>query len=95
MLKNSEINLRRNMKGAKRTKKIYFIDTNIFVRTVVEDEDAKQLQESKAFLEMVRSGRIKAATSSLILAEMSWVLGSAYKLTKKEILPYSAGIVNL
>lgn len=73
----------------------YFIDTNIFLRIIVEDSDKKQIEGAKLFLEALRAGRIKGFTSALVLAEVNWVLSSFYKLSKELIIPYLAGIASL
>lgn len=85
------------MKGNKEKKKglVYFIDTNIFLRVIVKDENEKQLKESKKLLELIRLGYVKASISSLILAEVNWVLASYYNLSKEESISYLEGIMNL
>ena len=74
---------------------VFFIDTNIFLRTIVQDKNRKQIEEAKVFLELVRSEDIRAVTSNLVLAEVNWVLSSTYGLSKRAIIPYLAGIVSL
>ena len=85
------------MKGdnEKKKDKVYYIDTNIFLRVIIKDENEKQFEESKKLLELIRSGYIRGRISSLILAEVNWVLASFYNLSKEEILPYLKGILNL
>lgn len=85
------------MRGNREKKKgsAYFIDTNIFLRVIVKGENEKQFEESKRLLELIRLGYIKASISSLILAEVNWVLASYYNLSKGEVIPYLEGIVNL
>ena len=51
----------------------YFIDTNIFLRVLIKD-DEKTFSGCIRFLELVREDKIKAFTSSLVLAEACWTL---------------------
>ncbi len=74
--------------------KKYFIDTNVFLRVLIK-EDKKTFLECKKLFERIKKGEIQAYTSSLVLAEIHWVLNSFYKLQKKEILKALASILNL
>ncbi len=62
----------------------YFIDTNIFIR-VLELEDKKVFDECHKFLNLVKNSKIKAFTSSTVLSEIVWVLGSSYNESKNNI----------
>lgn len=83
------------MNAHKRVKEAYFIDTNVFLRAIVRDKNVKKMEESKVFLELVRLGKINAFTSSMVFAEVNWVLSSTYKLLKQQIIQYLVGIINL
>lgn len=72
----------------------YFIDSNIFLRTLIK-EDEKTFKECYQFLNLIQSKKIKAFTSSLILAEISWVLGGFYKFKKLEVVNALQSIINL
>jgi predicted nucleic-acid-binding protein len=74
--------------------KAYFIDTNIFLRALTND-DAKKYADVIAFLEEVKRGRYKAYSSSIVLAEMVWTLLSYYKLSKNNVVKSIESIVNL
>ena len=63
----------------------YFIDTNIFLRVAII-EDKKTFEECEKVLSAVKSGLIDAVTSSVVLAEMVWVLGKSYNEPKKKIV---------
>jgi predicted nucleic-acid-binding protein len=54
------------------------VDTNVMVRLITRD-DEKQVKAAEAF---VRKG---AWVSHLVLAETTWVLGSAYDLSDAQI----------
>ena len=72
----------------------YFIDTNIFLR-VLEFENNKIFEECAKVLDLVRSSKIKAYTSTTVLAEIVWVLGSTYHESKAKIAKSISGIVKL
>lgn len=60
----------------------YFIDTNIFIRVFVK-ENEKTFKKCCEFLQLVEKKKIKAWTSSLVLVEIDWVLESFYKFKKQ------------
>lgn len=60
----------------------YFIDANIFLRVFVK-ENEKHYKECFNLLKLVKNGKIKAFTSSLVIAEVNWVLNRFYQTTKK------------
>lgn len=62
---------------------IYFIDTNIFIRSLIK-EDNKIYNDCLKLLELIKNSKIKAYTSSLVYAEISWVLESFYKFDRNE-----------
>lgn len=84
-----------NKKGnKKRTKKAVFLDTNIFLRVIVK-EDEKSFRECTELLTLVKSGERRAYTSTLVLAEVNWVLNSFYKFPKSEVVLALSGILSL
>ena len=75
----------------------YFLDTNIFLRFLVI-EDKRAHGACKELLRRIRSKKIKAITSSLVLAEIVWVLQSFYKFPKERVIEalrvfYGIGLV--
>ncbi len=72
----------------------YFIDTNIFLRLLVEDEK-KTFDDCFKFLELVREGKIKAFTSSIVLAEVCWTLLSYYQFSKEKTVKALRSILAL
>lgn len=72
----------------------YFIDSNIFLRTLIR-EDAKSFKECLAFLTKVKENKIKAYTSSLVLAEIVWTLISYYEFEKNKVVRAIESITNL
>lgn len=60
-----------------------FLDSNIFLRAILKDDEAKAKNCLKLF-EKVDRGEIKAATSMLVLNEILWVL-EGYKAERAKI----------
>ncbi len=73
---------------------LYFIDTNIFLRVLIK-ENEKTFGECFGILNKIKKGEIKAFTSSLVLAEINWVLGSFYRFSKFQVAESLKGIINL
>lgn len=72
----------------------YFLDTNIFLRTIVKD-DVKTSQICLRLIKIIKDNQIKAYTNDLVLAEIVWTLGSYYHVTKSRVGEIIASIVNL
>ena len=77
-----------------RAAKTYFIDTNIFLRVLIK-EDQKTFQECLEVLKLVRENKISAVTSTLVLAEIGWTLKSFYEIPKYKIAEMIESIINL
>ncbi|MFQ5800110.1 MAG: PIN domain-containing protein [Candidatus Hydrothermarchaeales archaeon] len=60
-----------------------FLDSNIFLRAILRDDKKKAAHCLKLF-EKVDRGEVGAATSTLVLNEILWVL-EGYKVERKEI----------
>ena len=65
--------------------KTYFIDSNVFLRFLVQD-DAKAFESCVAFFKKIEQGRVKIVISPLVFAEIVWVLKSYYKFKKEKII---------
>lgn len=72
----------------------YFVDTNIFLRTLIK-ENEKSFTECYRFLQAVKTNKIKAVTSTIILAEIVWTLSSYYIFPKEKITQAIRSIINL
>ncbi|MCX5912385.1 MAG: PIN domain-containing protein [Deltaproteobacteria bacterium] len=59
--------------------KTCFMDTNLFIRYLVNDDPGKADRVEK-LLEQATSGKIRLVTADLVIAEVIWVLESAYGL---------------
>jgi predicted nucleic-acid-binding protein len=62
----------------------YYLDTNIFLRFLIAD-DATAHASCQELFQLIEERRIKAVTSSLVCAEIVWVLGSFYKFPRSKI----------
>ena len=69
-----------------------FMDTNLFIRYLVNDDPGKADRVEK-LLEQATSGKIRLVTADLVIAEGIWVLESAYGLKNAEITPMVKGIL--
>lgn len=73
---------------------VYFVDSNIFIRVLVKETD-KIFKECYRFLDLVRQSKIKAFTSSLVLAEIDWVLEGFYGFKKENVIEGLKSILKL
>lgn len=74
--------------------KRYFIDSNIFLRTIVK-ENQRVFKDCRSFLQLIKSNQIKAFTCGLVLAEVLWVLSSYYHVKKPGLIEALKSILNL
>ena len=70
-----------------------FVDTNVFLRFLTNDDPVKAKRAEALFREAIR-GKVKLATSSLVIAEIVWTLESFYKLEKADIATKVEKILN-
>jgi predicted nucleic acid-binding protein len=69
-----------------------FVDTNLFIRYLTDD-DSEKADRVEALLTEAAEGRISLITAELVLAEVVWVLESAYALKPAEIAPMVRAIL--
>ena len=62
----------------------YFIDTNIFIRYLTNDDPVKADRVEKLLSEAA-AGKIRLVTAEMVLAEVVWVLESFYGLKYVEV----------
>lgn len=72
--------------------KTCFVDTNLFVRYLTDD-DPEKADRVEALLNEATGGEIKLITSDLVLAELIWVLESSYGLKPAAITPMIRAIL--
>jgi predicted nucleic acid-binding protein len=70
-----------------------FVDTNVFLRFLTNDDPAKAKRAETLFRDAMR-GKIRLATSLLVIAEIIWTLESFYKLDKADIAAKVEKILN-
>lgn len=70
-----------------------FVDTNVFLRFLTNDDPAKAKRAEILFRDALR-GKFKLATSLLVIAEIVWTLESFYKLEKSDIAGKVEKILN-
>ncbi len=64
--------------------KTYFVDTNLFIRYLTNDDPVKADRVDK-LLNDAAAGKVKLVTAEMVLAEVIWVLESYYGLKNNEI----------
>jgi len=64
--------------------KEYFVDTNIFLRYLVNDEPDHANRVEK-LLDKAEKGEIRLVTGPPVFFELAWTLKSFYKMTKDKI----------
>ncbi|MBI2600337.1 PIN domain-containing protein [Candidatus Daviesbacteria bacterium] len=72
----------------------YFIDTDIFLRTLVK-EDEKIFEDCCQTLAAIKLNKIKGVTSNLVLAEIAWTLSAYYGFSKTDVVKALRSIINL
>ncbi|HOG91783.1 MAG TPA: type II toxin-antitoxin system VapC family toxin [Smithella sp.] len=72
--------------------KTAFVDTNLFVRYLTDD-DPEKADRVEALLNEATIGNVKLITSDLVLAELIWVLESSYDLKPAAIVPMIRAIL--
>jgi len=72
----------------------YFVDTNIFLRTLINDNQEMH-NDCITFLKLVKKNKYKAVTSGIVLAEVIWTLSSFYKFNKDKVVQAVKSIINL
>lgn len=73
---------------------LYFIDTNIFLRVLVNENQTSH-DQCKSLLDHIKQNKIKAVTGTVVLTEVLWTLLSYYKASKQRAVSSVEGILNL
>lgn len=71
-----------------------FVDTNYFLRFLLEDV-AKQHRQAKELFQQGALGKKKLFSSVIVLFEVFWVLASFYTKKKTEIIKVLEGILKM
>ena len=72
--------------------KTCFVDTNLFIRYLTNDDPIKADRVEK-LLEDAAKGKVKLVTTEMVVAEIVWVLESSYSLKSTEIAPLIRSIL--
>jgi uncharacterized protein len=72
--------------------KACFVDTNLFVRYLTDD-DAEKADRVEALLGEASKGKVRVVTADLVLVELIWVLESSYDMKPGEITPMIRAIL--
>lgn len=71
-----------------------FVDTNYFLRFVLQDNELQYLEAKKLFLTAAR-GEIELISSTTVFFEIHFVLKSFYKKDKSSLIDILSKILNL
>lgn len=72
--------------------KACFVDTNLFVRYLTDD-DAEKADRVEALFGEASEGKVRLVTADLVLVELIWVLESSYDMKPGEITPMIRAIL--
>lgn len=62
-----------------------FLDTNIFIRFLTQD-DPQKFHDCEKLFELVQNGKIRPYTSNIVILEIQFVLIRLYKFAKDKVL---------
>lgn len=71
-----------------------FIDTNIFIRFLIGDNE-KMAEETRKLLELIEKGKLRGETDIVVIAEIVWTLNSFFKVKKEEVVESINLLLNL
>ena len=71
----------------------FFVDTNVFLRFLTND-DATKARRAEALFKKAIAGKVRLETSLLVIAEIIWTLESFYRLAKADIAQKVGKILN-
>ena len=69
-----------------------FVDTNLFLRYLTNDDPAKA-DRVERLLNEAAAGEVSLVTAEMVLAETVWVLESSYGLPNAQVAPLVRGIL--
>jgi len=72
--------------------KTYFVDTNLFIRYLTND-DIEKANRVEELLDKAAMGKVRLITCEVVLAEVVWVLESYYNLNKVQIAEHLEAIL--
>ncbi len=69
-----------------------FVDTNLFIRYLTNDDPAKA-ERVERLLREAAAGKVRLVTAEMVIAEVVWVLESSYGLKSAEVAPLVKAIL--
>ncbi len=69
-----------------------FVDTNLFIRYLTNDDPVKA-DRVESLLREAAAGKVRLVTAEMVIAEVVWVLESGYDLKNTEIAPLVRAIL--
>ncbi|MBU0978519.1 MAG: PIN domain-containing protein [Patescibacteria group bacterium] len=73
---------------------IYILDTNIFLRTLIKEND-QTFADCVKLLGLIKSYQVEAVLPGVVLSEVAWVLKSYYQLPKAKVIQALKSILKL
>lgn len=71
----------------------FFLETSVLIRFLLGDH-LTQSPQAKRIIQKAQVKEIELSTNELVLAELTWVLKSFYKLPKEEIIKHLRNILS-
>lgn len=65
--------------------KTAFVDTNVFLRSILDDNVEQAIKANK-LLELAVLNKVELKTSVVVFFEIAWVLSSHYKIIKDDLV---------
>ena len=72
--------------------KTYFVDTNLFIRYLTND-DIEKANRVEELLDKAALGKVRLITCEVVMAEVVWVLESYYNVNKVQIAEHLEAIL--
>ena len=69
-----------------------FVDTNLFIRYLTNDDQAKA-DRVERLLKEAMAGKVRLVTAEMVIAEVVWVLESSYAMKRAEVAPLIRAIL--
>lgn len=69
-----------------------FVDTNLFIRYLTNDDPAKA-ERVEGLLREAAAGKVRLVTAEMVIAEVVWVLESSYGLKSAKVAPLVRAIL--
>jgi predicted nucleic-acid-binding protein len=69
-----------------------FVDTNLFIRYLTNDDQAKAARVEQ-LLKEAATGKVRLVTAEMVIAEIVWVLESSYGLKSAAVAPLIRAIL--